>query len=338
MFKSSVFASMPLRLALAGVMAMLLSACALPPERPQAADLGLQLPASWKHAPAVAGWASAEQAADWAAGQWWRVFRDDTLDGLMGQLEQANPGLQLAAANVAQAQAVLREQQAQRWPQLGAQLGQQRSGGEGRAASGSASLNLAASWAPDLWGRVALAVEAQQASVQASQADLAGVRLAAQASLAQAYLGLRATDAELELLEDVIAGYERAAEIARNRHAVGVAARTDAVQAEATLENALASRVALQRSRDAYEHAIAVLLGQAPAGFALAEADWNTRVPALPAELPSLLLLRRPDLASAERAVTAANTRIGLARAAFWCSTPDNVSNCPCTFHPGSSR
>ena len=84
------------------------------------------------------------------------------------------------------------------------------------------------------------------------------------------------------------------------------------------VDNAQATRVALQRSRTAYEHAVALLVGEAPAGFAVAPAPWVHTVPRVPAELPSLLLLRRPDVASAERAVTAANAQIGVARSAYF--------------------
>lgn len=317
--ESKPFPVLHLRPLVCALAAALLTGCAslLPPE-PETDLPVLTQNDAWKHAPAATGWASAERAEHWQAGRWWLALDEPGLDALMQQLEADNPGLALAAANVAQAQAVLREQQAQRWPSLGAQLGQQRSGGDDRAASGSASLNLSASWQPDLWGRVADGLQAQQASVQASQADLAGVRLAAQAALAQAWLGWRASAAEIGLLQDILSGYERAATITRNRYEAGVSARTDVEQAETTLSNTRASLVALQRSRSAYEHAMAVLLGQPPAAFSPPDAPWSDRLAEVPAELPSLLLLRRPDVASAERALSAANLRLGVARRAHF--------------------
>lgn len=293
----------------------LLPACSLAPSTPMEP---MPLPAAWKGASAAADWVSADAARAWSQGQWWLLFDDPVLHELIARVDLNNQSLKVAAANVAQAQALLRQQRAGLAPQLTAQLGQQRSGGDNVPASNAASFNLNASWAPDLWGRVGSAAEAQAASVQASQADLAGARLSAQASLAQTYFALREADAELALLADIIAGYERSARITQNRYDVGVAPRADTFQAEVTLRNARASRVALQRARADYEHALALLVGAAPADFTLAPAPWDGAAPAVPAQVPSLLLLRRPDVASAERAVAAANLQIGVARSAYF--------------------
>ncbi|WP_051384962.1 efflux transporter outer membrane subunit [Comamonas badia] len=271
------------------------------------------LPAGWKSA-APTGWVSTQDYQQWNSGQWWRWFGDETLDALMAQVAIGNQNIATAAANVAQAQALLQQSEAQRWPTLGVQAGAQR----GSSASGGANAGLSASWAPDLWGRIAAGVQAQQAAVQASQADLAGARLAAQGALAQAYLQVRELDAETQLMVEIIAGYERAEQITGNRYRAGVAAHTDLLQAQTTLENARATRAGLARSRATAEHAMALLLGQAPAQFTLAPAPWNSAVPQLPALLPSELLLRRPDVASAERSLAAANARIGAAQAAWF--------------------
>ncbi|WP_415162543.1 efflux transporter outer membrane subunit [Ottowia sp.] len=305
----------PKTLAIGVGAACLLSACSL---APKTAMDPLPTPTAWKNALAASGWVSADAARAWRAGQWWLLWDDPVLHGLLARVELNNQNLKAAAASVAQAQALLRQQRAGLWPQLGAQASQQRSGGDDSATARSASLSLTASWAPDLWGRIGNAVDAQAASVQASEADLAGARLDAQASLAQAYFALRETDAELALLGEIIAGYERSARITQNRYDVGVVPRTDTFQAEATLRNAQASRVALQGTRAGYEHAIALLVGEAPAGFAVGPAPWTGAVPDVPAEVPSLLLLRRPDVASAERAVSAANQQVGVARSAYF--------------------
>ena len=293
----------------------LLSACSFAPHTPMEP---MPVPMHWKNAAPAAGWVSASEARAWSQGQWWLLWDDPVLHALVQRVELNNQNLKAAAANLAQAQALLRQQQAELWPALGGQLGQQRSGGGDRAASGTANLSLNASWAPDLWGRVGNAVSAQAAGVQASEADLAGARLNAQGSLATAYFALRAADAEIALLDDIIVGYERSARITQNRYDVGVVPRTDTFQAQSTLQNARATRVALQRGRAAYEHAIALLLGEAPAGFALPVASWVSGVPAVPPQLPAPLLLRRPDVAGNERAVTAANAQIGVARSAYF--------------------
>ncbi|WP_461468009.1 efflux transporter outer membrane subunit [Melaminivora sp.] len=298
------------RTCLAGACAVaLLAGCsALAPLPPPALEPG----PGWQ-ARAPEGWVSTQGYQQWPEQPWWQWFGDAPLDALMERIEIGNHNLAQAQANLAQAQALLRQNQAQQQPSLGLQLGAQRS-----SAAGSANAGLVASWAPDLWGRLAASEQAQQASVQASQAQLAGVRLSAQASLAQAYWALREADAETALLQDIASGYERALAITENNYRTGMVARTDVLQAQSQLESTRASLQALRKSRAGYEHALALLVGQVPARFAVASAPWAGQVPQLPALLPAQLLLRRPDVAAAERAVAAANANIGVARAAWF--------------------
>jgi NodT family efflux transporter outer membrane factor (OMF) lipoprotein len=299
------------RVALALAASALLAACSLAPRTPTPA---VPLASGWKSV-APQGWVSTADYQHWQEGRWWSLFGDTQLDALVQQVEIGNQNLALAVAQVAQAEALLRQAQAQLWPSLGAQLNAQRSG---RPARGSAALGLNASWAPDLWGRLGDAARAQGANVQVSQANLAAARLAAQASLAQAYFGLRAAEAEMALLDEIIEGYRRALTITEHNYEVGIAARTDVLQAQSTLEGALSTRVNLERNRDTLEHAIALLVGETPAAFSLPAGRWIDTVPTVPPELPSELLLRRPDVAAAERAVAAANANIGVARAAWF--------------------
>ncbi|AVP58043.1 efflux transporter outer membrane subunit [Pulveribacter suum] len=291
-------------------LALLLGACSVtPPHQAPAVDIG----PAWR-GQAPEGWVSTADYRAWHEGRWWTLFGDEGLDALMPRVEIGNQNLAAAVARVAQAQALLRLAEAAQWPTVGAQLSTQRSG---QPARGAASLGLTASWAPDLWGRLAAGVQGQEASLQASQANLAAARLSAQGSLAQAWFALREAEAEGALLEGIIEGYRRALTITQNNYDAGIVARTDVLQAQSTLESALSTRAGLQRSRDTYEHAIALLVGEVPSNFALHEARWVRTAPALPPELPSQLLLRRPDVAAAERAVAAANANIGVARAAW---------------------
>lgn len=299
------------RLVTALVIPVVLGACSLaPPETTPSVPLAT----GWKSV-APQGWVSTQAAADWEAGQWWKLFADPELDALVARVEVGNQNLAQAMANVAQAEAMLRQVEAQAWPTAGAQLSTQRSG---RPAGGSASLGFSASWAPDLWGKVGDAVRAQGANVEVSRANLAGARLAAQGNLALAYFALRESDAELELIDEIIVGYRRALEITTNNYRVGIAARTDMLQAQSTLESARATRTGLQRNRVTFEHAIAILVGEVPANFSLPPAGWVMTVPTVAPDLPSELLLRRPDVAAAERLVAAANAQIGVARAAWF--------------------
>jgi NodT family efflux transporter outer membrane factor (OMF) lipoprotein len=305
----------PSRLSAALGLAALLAGCAVGPayERPPVAA-----PAAWKSAPADAGWQPAAPADAFDRGEWWKLFGDATLDELAGRVQVSNQNIAAAVANYAQAQALVRGQRATLFPQVSLGASARRSGGRDVSAGTAAAASLDVDWAPDVWGRLRETIAGAQASAEASEADLAAARLSAVGSLAANYFSLREADAELRILDDTLEGYERSLQITRNRYAASVAAQSDVLQAETLYTNTQAERAALQRDRTALEHAIAVLVGLAPAEFALPAAPWKPTVPAVPAELPSTLLERRPDIASAERQVAAANAQIGIARAAYY--------------------
>jgi NodT family efflux transporter outer membrane factor (OMF) lipoprotein len=161
-------------------------------------------------------------------------------------------------------------------------------------------------------------VESDAATAQASAADLASARLSAQSQLAQDYFELRIADELKRLLDATMAAYQRTLEITRNRYSVGVAAKSDVVTAETQLENTHAAEVNVEAQRVPLEHAIAVLIGRTPAEFSIAPAPLAGSVPAIPYGVPSTLLERRPDIASAERQLAAANAQIGVAISAYF--------------------
>ncbi|MDM0089455.1 MULTISPECIES: efflux transporter outer membrane subunit [unclassified Variovorax] len=294
-----------------------LSACAVGPryERP-----ALDAPSAWKEAPAAEGWLPAAPADALERGPWWLLFGDADLNALADRVQVSNQNIAAAVASYAQASALVRQQRAGLLPSVSLTGGASRNGNRDTGtASGSANATLGADWAPDVWGRLGLAVDSAAAQAQASAADLAAARLSAQGALASNYFSLREADAELALLATTLEGYERSLTIARNRYEAGIAAQSDVLQAQTTLVNTRAERVALQRTRDTLEHAIAVLVGVAPADFRIpVAATWTPTVPSVPLGVPSTLLQRRPDIASAERAVAAANAQIGVERAAYY--------------------
>ena len=161
-------------------------------------------------------------------------------------------------------------------------------------------------------------VEASQAGAQASQADLASVLLSAQALLAQDYFQLRTVDAQKKVLEDTIGGYQKTLDLTKNRYTAGVASRADVLQAETQLKTAQAQSIDLGVQRAQLSHAMALLVGKPPSAFSIPVAPLVATPPAVPIGVPSDLLERRPDIASAERNVAAANARIGVAEAAFY--------------------
>ncbi|PAT00724.1 MAG: hypothetical protein BSR46_01045 [Candidatus Dactylopiibacterium carminicum] len=167
-------------------------------------------------------------------------------------------------------------------------------------------------------GGIARSVEAGEASTAASLATLASARLSAEASLAQNYFLLRVADASANLQRATVQAYQRALQITENQLKAGIVTRADVAQAKTQLHNAEVTLTDLAVSRAQYEHAIAILIGKAPADFSLAPATLPETLPSVPALLPADLLERRPDVAAAERKMAAANAQIGVARAAWF--------------------
>lgn len=320
-------------LALAAPAVLGLSACSTVPDYQPPA---VEVPAQFKQAqPAppgseAAAWKPADPAAADLPDAWWRLFGDPVLDALQDQLLSGNEDLKISAARVRQAQAALADSRAGLFPTLNLGLSGTRAaspagslsagstvsvGGEAR---NTVSLSGNASWEIDLWGRVAGSVDAAGARLQASRADQAAARLSAQATLAQTYFEIRATEAQQALLERSVAAYQRSLELTRNRYQAGVASAADVAQAQGQLKSTEAQRVEAGISRSRLENALAVLLGRAPAAFTLAAGPGLPALPPVPRQLPAQLLERRPDIAAAERRVAAAHAQIGVANAAWF--------------------
>jgi len=212
----------------------------------------------------------------------------------------------------------VREQRASLFPSVTLDGKGNRSAGNSGSVNNNYQLGIGGSWEPDVWGRLGRAVDGATAGAQASAADLASATLSAQGELAVNYFSLRQIDAQKALLASTLTGYQRALEITQNRYTAGISAKTDVLQAQTQLANAQADDAGLQRQRAQLEHAIAVLVGQAPGNFSLGAAAWNPMVPEVPVGVPSTLLQRRPDIAAAERRVAVANEQIGIAKSAYY--------------------
>ncbi len=236
--------------------------------------------------------------------RWWELFGDTQLDRLISQVETRNYSLQAIEAQTLQAQSLAEIAQSARFPTL--------------VAGGTNDFGLLANWEIDLWGRIRRTVEASGAAAQASAADLMAAKLSLQAQLAQNYFQLRVQDADIALLHNTISYYERSLQITRNQYAVGVVDRGAIAQAQAQLSTAQAQMHDARLARAQLEHAVAVLIGNAPADFSLATAPIDVKVPEVPPVLPANLLERRPDIAAAERRVAAASAQIGAAEAASY--------------------
>ncbi|QBS66909.1 efflux transporter outer membrane subunit [Bordetella holmesii] len=301
-------------------LAVLLAGCAVGPDykRPEI-DVGVSFKEGQQTVP---GWRQAQPADGVVRGQWWSIYGDPVLDGLMQRLNQANQTIAQAEANYRQAQVLVGTARAGFFPTVGASSGLTRSGGGSSSSATTVgnqyALSGSVSWEPDLWGRVRRELESSRASETASAADLASTRLSAQAALAQNYLQVRVLDEQKRLLQATVQAYERSLTLTRNRYEAGVAGKADVAVAQTQLESTRAQSLDLDWQRGQYENAIAVLIGTAPSQFSLAVAPFTQQLPQIPVGLPAALLQRRPDVAAAERRAAAANAEIGVATAAWF--------------------
>ena len=301
---------------LAAAALALLAACSAGPkyERP-----AVDAPAAYKEA---GNWKVAQPRDDVKRDKWWEVFGDAQLNSLIAQIDVSNQNVRVAEANFRQARTLVQQARASLFPSVDGRASVSRSRSVGTAARAGTTANnynlaLDANYEVDIWGRVRNTVSANVAGAQASAADLEMVRLLAQAELAFNYFQLRVLDQQRQLLDDTVAAFQKSLEMTRNRYTAGVAGKVDLVQAETLLKSTQAQAIEIGVQRAQLEHAIAILVGKAPANFALPPQTAKVAVPVVPLNQPSELLERRPDIAAAERRVAAANARIGVAKSAF---------------------
>ena len=307
-----------------------LAGCSVAPDYRRPA---VDTPAAYKEAPAVpAGqegqWKPAAPAEDQPRGQWWRVFGDETLNALESQAAAANQDLKAAAARLAQARALQGEARSERYPRVDAGFGPTRQrpspASQGRDDDGPSQpatlwrTSLGVSYEADLFGRVSSTVAAADAELGRSEALFRSVQLALQADVAQAYFLVRELDAERELYAGTVELRQHTLRLVQRRFDEGDISELDLARSRSELASARAQLLGVERRRAAAEHALAILLGRAPADFSLPAQPLARVSVQIPAGLPSSLLERRPDIAAAERAMAAANARIGAAQAAFF--------------------
>lgn len=292
---------------------LMLSGCAAGPDyhKPE-----ISVPSAFKEAQ---GWKLAQPQDDVMRGKWWELYGDMQLNALVEQVKVSNQNIRVAEAQYRQALAVLAGSRSAYSPTLSGSASATRAQPSGSvSAANTERVALDASWEADVWGGIQRSVESSTASAQASAADLQAALLSTQATLVQTYLQLRINDAQYRLLDQTMAAYERTLQITRNRYEAGVVSRLDVAQAETQLKSTQAQAIDLGEQRGQLEHAIALLVGKAPADFTLAPTYALPELPSIPVDLPSTLLERRPDVAAAERRAAAANAQIGVAQAAFF--------------------
>lgn len=312
---------------------LVLAGCAVGPEyqRPD-----VDTPAAYKEAQPVpalpaheaGSWQAAQPAEQALRGEWWKLFGDETLNALETEAQQANQSLQAAAARLKQARALLGDARSDLFPTVDAGFGPTRQrpspASQGLADDGTTGAStlwraqVGVTYEADLFGRVASSVDAATANAQQSEALYRSVLLALQADVAHAYFQVRELDAGLQLYRQTVKLREETLQLIQRRYDAGDISELDLARARSELESARSEALGFERRRTNAEHALAVLLGKAPSEFSLPAQPLTRIAVDIPAGLPSTLLERRPDIAAAERAMAAANARIGVAKSAFF--------------------
>ena len=300
---------------------LLISACSVGPDYVRPA---LETPAAYKETEAAK---NSQSVDDVVSRSWWEIFADPELNSLEQQVEISNQNVAQAEAQFRQARALVQAARAAYFPTVTVGVGITRTATSATSGASTSrnnqtftqhSLPVDVSWELDVWGRIRRTVESSEATAQASAADLEAATLSARAELAQDYFQLRSLDGQKQLLDNTAVAFEKSLELTNNRYRSGIASRGDVLQAETQLKTTQAQAIDVGVQRAQLEHAIALLIGKAPADLTIAETPLATQAPTIPTGVPAELLKRRPDVASAERTMASANAQIGVAEAAYY--------------------
>ena len=292
-------------------------------------------PDAWKTQPP---WQQAAPKDSIPKGAWWQVYNDPTLNAYEQQLLQANQSLVAARDRLNQARSLARVATAGFFPQLSADPGGVRERGSGnRPLNGAVPTNVngvtqaippytqsvytipfSINYEADLFGRVRRNLEAANASLQSTAADLQNVQLVLTAELAADYFSLRELDAEFQVVQESVGYQRKGLDLVNDRHSGGVANGLEVAQQATVLDSTISQLALVQQSRAQFEHAIAVLVGQAAANFSVPAIPLKATPPPVPLGVPSDVLERRPDVSTAERQMALQNAQVGIARTAFY--------------------
>lgn len=306
--------------------ALLTAGCRVPPPPPPPAAYAPAANSAEDIYKEANGWRPAQPSEAAARGPWWQIFGDAELNTLEQQVDLSNQTLKIAEARFRQARDLVHVNRAAQSPQISTapniasvrESQNQPYQTENFPTTGQFVLPFDISYEADIWGRVRRQVAASREEAQAVAADLESARLLVHAELALDYFELRNAEAQKRLLDQTVASYEETLKLATSRFEEGAAPKSEVAQARTQLESARVADTDSGVQRAQYEHAIAVLLGKPPASLGIAASGATSIPPAIPVDLPSQLLERRPDIAAAERRVAEANEQIGIARTAFF--------------------
>lgn len=287
-----------------------------------------QVPDTWK---GEGPWQTAAPKDSIPKGSWWEIYHDTELNRLEQQLLQANQSLLAARDRLAQARSLARVATAAYFPNVSADPNGQRERFSGNRVLEGANpalvvpdtenvftIPFSINYELDLFGSVRRSVEAANASLQSSAADLANVQLVLTAELAADYFNLRESDREADVVRESVEIQKKGMDLVNYQHEGGIASGLAVAQQAALLDATAAQLQLVLQQRAQYEHAIAVLVGQPASTFSLAKAPFSVTPPPIPLGVPSEILERRPDIATSERQMAFENAQVGLAKAAFY--------------------
>jgi multidrug efflux system outer membrane protein len=265
---------------------------------------------------------------DQAGVQWWRQFGDPVLDALIAEALAANRTVQIAAANVQAATAVVMQSRAGLYPQVGYQAGVGRQRLSERGATPFSpnipnpqtgyNVGLGVNWELDLWGRISRLTESARADLMATEAARRGVVLTLVTTVANTYIQLLVLDEQMAIAKRSLATYAEAVRLFDLQFKYGQISQVTLEQARSQYEAAAAAMPQIERETALTEQALSVLLARNPGPIARGKTLRTLSMPAVPGGVPSTLLQQRPDIAQAEQQLIAANARIGAARAQYY--------------------
>jgi len=261
-------------------------------------------------------------------GAWWQVFNDAELNAYEQQLLAANQSLLAAKDRLEEARSLARVTSAAFFPQAtvdpsASRIRYSANRPEQLTLSGPLTqstyqIPFILNYEPDLFGRVRRSLEASNASLQATAANMYNVNLVLTSELAADYFSLRELDAELQVVQESVAIQRKGLKLVQDRHAGGVASGLDLAQQQTLLDSTISQLYLVQQQREQFEHAIAVLTGNPASSFNVPARPLTLTPVPVPIGVPSDLLERRPDIASAERQMANQNALVGVATAAFY--------------------
>lgn len=264
-------------------------------------------------------WKVAAPADKKDRGAWWMVYDDNDLGNLIVEATTSNPNLAMALSRVKDARATAGVVDADRGVQVDVDVGVGPTRvGNAQTTSTTYRAPLSFSYEVDLFGHLSDSSRAARMDAEGQEAAYRSVLLALQSDVAQLYFTIRSLDSEIEVLQKTISLRQEGLDLAQRRFDAGDTSELDVAQAKTEWAITSAELEGVNRERARSDHALAILLGKAPAEFTLVVAPFNAPIVTVPAGLPSDLLERRPDIAQAQRQLAASSARIGAAKAAFF--------------------